>query len=108
METENIDFERLEGLIKKYPMGSKILCKGLQDSVDKVLPCKVIGYSTWTYRVLVYNPEINGNNGNRWCVDGDGNSIRKEDTLRKYKKNCAFVSDGDTNFAVIVGGTDEY
>lgn len=104
METEKIDFEKLNDLIKKYPMGSKILCKGLPDSDDKVLPCKVIGYSTWTYRVMVYNPEINGQSGNRWCVDGNGNSIRKEDTILKYKRNCAFVSDGDTIYAVIVGG----
>lgn len=104
MEIESVDFEKLQELVEKYPIGSKILCAKMEGGQDKTLPCKVVGYSTFTYRVLVYNPEIAGIGGNRWCVDQDGKPITREHIMQKYGKHCAFVSDRETLCGIIVGG----
>lgn len=106
METEKIDFEKLNDLIKKYPMGSKILCTNIRGCREKTFVCKVVGYSTYTYRVLVYNPELDGHGSNRSCVDSKGELLKSEDFLCRYGLHCALVADRTTPEGAIVGGGD--
>ena len=106
MNSGKIDFEKLNDLVKKYPIGSKIICTNIRGCREKTLPCKVIGYSTLTYRVLVYNPEIDGHSSTNSCVDSNGKPLSSQDVLRKYGLNCVLVADRKTFEGAIVGGID--
>lgn len=81
----------LEEVIEKYPIGSKLVGKHLGFGCNNTYKvCKVVGYSSRTNEILVYNPEIDGHSGNNVCCDGESR-VDDSEIYRKYGKHCWYI-----------------
>lgn len=79
-------------MIKKYPIGSKLVGRylGHKQSSSEMI-CKVVGYSAFRTSILVYNPEIIGHIGTGRCVDQIGSRISGEKIKDLYGDHCWYV-----------------
>lgn len=81
-----------EAMIKKYPIGSKLVGIYLGHKyTSEGMPCKILGYSGHAESILVYNPEIVGHSGNMVCVDEGGTELSEDRIHQIYGRHCWYV-----------------
>ena len=79
--------ESLPELIKRFPMGSKVVINGGVDCC-----AKVVGYHELGGYVLVYNPAFVGHSGNGLCLNGLHEEVDQGYLERNYREGCWYVS----------------